>query len=331
MNPEKQRNNEDKIILKKRVKHDIIEKKDIELNNIKNNTNDIKKSTIKEFIYSHKNVPKIWKTKKTYKNLILDIFAEDNNFLKYMGSNVEKEPNSPKNINIKRPKTTTFENRNVNYDLFKSKRSTNYKFGEPKKKIRLMTNSQIEIENIFDDLRDKYPIKKKLFELFPSYNFEDDKKSKTINASFNNYKTIKNSKLVENSVETNRLKKIKKMEKNIYNNIFMNYRKNIHYLTDGLSKKNDNDFDYKRRNRIKLMENELNDPKIFNILCKLNLYGPYFSYCPNCFDKNIDFYKNIGKSQCMSLLNYIKNDNFKKRKINQKKSIKNLIYNTNYF
>ncbi len=66
-------NNTNKITSKKRTKYDIIEKKDIELNHIKQNTNDIKKSSIKQFIYSNRNVPKVWKTKQNYKNLVLDL------------------------------------------------------------------------------------------------------------------------------------------------------------------------------------------------------------------------------------------------------------------
>ena len=306
------KNNNVGILFSKRFKkHDIIEKKDIELNHIKNNTNDIKKSSIKEFIYSNRKVPKSWKTKKHYNNLVLEIFSEDNNFLKYLGSNVEKHTDAPIDINIERPKTSKFENRNRKIELINSGKSKHKRFEMVKNKFIKTSNTHSEIHNIFEGLKEKYPIKEKLPELFPYYDFDEEKKQRNIN-SFDNYKTFKTSKLVENSVETNKLKKIKKIEKNIYNNIFLNYKKNITSTNRRISKEPYYDFDYKRKNRIKLMKKELNDPKIFYLLNKVNLYGPYYSYCPNCFDKNINFYKNIGKRQCISLLNYIKKGNNKK-------------------
>ena len=60
-------NNIDKMIPKKKTNYDVIERKDLELNNIREKTNDIKTDSIKQFIYSNKNIPKVWKTKKTLK------------------------------------------------------------------------------------------------------------------------------------------------------------------------------------------------------------------------------------------------------------------------
>ena len=283
--------NRNKIISQKRTKYDIIEKKEIELNHIKSNTNDIKKSSIKQFIYSNKNVPKIWKTKKTYKNLVLQIFADDNNFLKYLGNKTENDKNLTSYINLKRPKTSIFERENIqNIDLNKKKELTFSRLKESKKKIRTLISPQIEMENIFEELKEKYPIKKKLVQLFPYYNFEDSKNNKKINYSYDSYNIIKKSNLDENSIAKNKLRKIKKMEKNIYNNLFSK-RKNMTSATTKISRNENVDFDLKRKNRIKLMKKELNDPRIFNLLQNLNLYGPYFSYCPCCYDKNINFIK----------------------------------------
>ena len=66
-------NNIDKMFPKKKTNYDVIERKDIELNYIKNKTTDIKTNSIKQFIYSNKNIPKVWKTKKNFKNLVLQI------------------------------------------------------------------------------------------------------------------------------------------------------------------------------------------------------------------------------------------------------------------
>ena len=187
------------MIPKKRTYYDIIERKEKELNNLENNTNEVKKSSIKEFIYSNKNIPIIWKTKKNYQNLVLDIFNDDSDFLKYLGSKKQKE--NKLNLNNDRPKTSIFEGKNRNVDINKKEkeRLSFPKFTRPKKKLRMLLSPQAEVENIFDELKEKFPIKNKLKELFPHYNLDEDTKDKK-----NNNKTRQSS----------RNKKIKKFKKN---------------------------------------------------------------------------------------------------------------------
>ena len=316
-------NNINKIVPEKRITYDVVEKKEIELKKIKNNTDEIKKDSIKQFIYTNKNIPMIWKTKKNYQNLVLDIFNEDNNFLKYLGSNLKKKKNS--NTILIRQKNALNEKNIRNIELErKEKRKLSYNaFIKPKKKIRMLLSPQFEIENIFDELKEKFPIKNKVKELFPHYNFEEEKKDKVHNRSFD---IFNKKKFIGNYVTTSKTKYLKKIEKNIYNNLFSRESTTTLFNNQNIKKYN-NDFEYKRKNRIKLMKKELNDPKIFNLLQNLNLYGPYFSYCPYCYDKNISFYKNFGRKQCISLLNYIKDDKLKEREI--KESQYKEIHNTN--
>ena len=66
--------------------YDVVELKDIELKNLKNDTKNIKKETIKEFVYSNKKIPDLWKNKKNFKNIVLETFVEDNHFLNYLGT-----------------------------------------------------------------------------------------------------------------------------------------------------------------------------------------------------------------------------------------------------
>ena len=56
----------------------------------------------------------------------------------------------------------------------------------------------------------------------------------------------------------------------------------------------------------------IDDPNLKRGLEDVNYFGPYFSHCPMCRNKNLDFYKNMEPDQCMKLLNFIK---FKKSKI----------------
>ena len=222
---------------KKKTNYDVIERKDLELNNIREKTNYIKTDSIKQFIYSNKNIPKVWKTKKNFKNLVLQIFADDDNFIKYLGNNTEYDSNITTNTNTKRPMTSKLEERKIKNLSFN-------RYQPPKRKIRMSINPQTEMENIFDDLKEKYPIKNKLIQLFPFYNFDEKKSEKKISYSFNNYSRLKNSKLVENSVAKKKLRKIKKMEKNIYNNLFPINKFNIPIATR-ISKNQNIDFEYK--------------------------------------------------------------------------------------
>ena len=330
MNNKESDTNIDKILSKNRTKLDCIEKREKELNDLTNTTNNIKKNSIKEFLYSNKNVPKIWKTKKNYNNLVLELIDDDSNFLKYLGNNFNNVKNVNFDNNIRRSKTAVTENKEFCSETNKNETFSFKRFEKPENKINIIINPQIEMENIFEYLNEKYPIKKKLIQLFPNYKFNKTKFNKKSNYSFDSKNGIENSIFIRNSVVKNKLKYIGKMEKNIYNNLFTK-NNNINSANKRIFKNINNDFDYKRKNRMKIIQKELNDSKIFSLLQNVNLYGPYFSYCPYCYDNNINFYKNIGKKQCISILNYIKNDKYKERKINPTKLKKNLKLSTNFF
>lgn len=51
---------------------------------------------------------------------------------------------------------------------------------------------------------------------------------------------------------------------------------------------------------------EIKNPEIKRGLEDINNYGPYFSHCPICRHKNMEFYQTMEPHQCMKLLNYIK-------------------------
>lgn len=51
---------------------------------------------------------------------------------------------------------------------------------------------------------------------------------------------------------------------------------------------------------------EIKNPEIKRSLEDINYYGPYFSHCPICRFKNLDFYQTMEPHQCLKLLNYIK-------------------------
>ncbi len=51
---------------------------------------------------------------------------------------------------------------------------------------------------------------------------------------------------------------------------------------------------------------EIKNPDIRRSLEDINYYGPYFSHCPICRFKNLDFYQTMEPHQCLKLLSYIK-------------------------
>ena len=48
------------------------------------------------------------------------------------------------------------------------------------------------------------------------------------------------------------------------------------------------------------------NPKIDKKLKDIQYYGPYYSHCPPCRNKNINFYNTMETNQCMELLNYLR-------------------------
>ena len=69
----------------------------------------------------------------------------------------------------------------------------------------------------------------------------------------------------------------------------------------------------KNNNNIFLHSNDLFDKKI-NInnqtvlknLEGINFFGPYFSFCPPCGNRNLEFYKNLETNQCLQIIQQIK-------------------------
>jgi hypothetical protein len=47
------------------------------------------------------------------------------------------------------------------------------------------------------------------------------------------------------------------------------------------------------------------NPKIKEKLETINNYGPHYSHCPPCRNKNTDFYNKMETNQCLKLLNYL--------------------------
>ena len=342
--------------------YDAVEQKDIELQNLKTTTKNIKKETIKEFVYSSKKIPVVWKSRKNFKNIVLETFVEDTDFLKYLGSVEEADSIHAKpKIHI-RPKTASerklssnlknfinkkndknklalrtldFLKSDSNISNYNSLSANNQYFKKPKIKLRKIISQQEEIQNMLDDLKEKYPLRNKLKELYPNLNLKEVDINFSIEQNNKESNKTVNASSIESLIDKSRLHKINKIERNIFNNLLLSNKKNNNNdnkfkqfleenscdnkINNRINKSNFNNYRFSKMIKNEKIKNELNDSMIFNQLKSTNFYGPYFSYCPYCCNNNIKYYKHMERKQCISLLNFIKKDRNRKAEIEESK------------
>ena len=160
-----------------------------------------------------------------------------------------------------------------------------------------------DVDNYFKKLEKSYPIKGKLNELF-------DKK---ILESLNNKNKININKNIKKRLKFEFLK-INKMKNDINNNIYSNL----------VSKKSRNDDDLvihrsqsaiNRHNKKEILKDNntkrkiiLKNPYAMKLLESINFFGPYYSYCSKCGEKNTNFYKNIDSETLIEIIKQIQNN-----------------------
>ena len=193
--------------------------------------NKIKDHSIKEFIYSNKEIPNIWKNKLNYQDEVLNVIYKDKKLLSYIGSSPKdyKKNSFDEFPKIKYDGPKTFRSRNDNNYFSKKEISimggktesntNNYSMINntmnkeikikytPNKKGKL---SEKEINTLLDVYKNVYPIKEKLNELYINSNY---------------YKLINNkNENNKNNLDSNNDNEIIKKEK-AYNSIDNIYHK----------------------------------------------------------------------------------------------------------
>ena len=317
------KNYSDKKIRKSSL-YDEIELKNIKIKDSFHKLKDIKANSLKDFVYSNRQIPDHWKKKLDYQNQVLELFAKDENFLLYVGN----VPDEVENIESDKPKQKIDKKRilfrNNGQDGWQNKTENNTLKNESirknnsariksfsskniKNKLKRIKNKSIgekEIFHIFDELHNNFPIKEKLVDLFPK-------------------KAIKSIGL-ENSVIGNKLKRFypeMKPEKrrnifrqNIFVNLIPQKPKNKFNLTSkqyqsaifnkGHKKSGVNNFILNSEFIKKKID--IKNEIVMKQLESINFYGPYYSYCPPCGNRNVDFYKNLDSQTLVSLVQQIK-------------------------
>jgi hypothetical protein len=175
-----------------------------------------------------------------------------------------------------------------------------------------------EINKIFDDLGKDYPIKNKIIGLFPDRLLQSTKSIELGNKNINNNKRkindmsyLKCAKIRNENKKNKRLKPEKLGRINEYKkNIFLNLIPQNPHNKSVIMKNNQNLF-IKKDNRNydnsfikKQFENK--NEKIMKQLEGINFYGPYYSYCPPCFNRNVDFYNNLDDNKLIRVIQQIK-------------------------
>ena len=67
----------------------------------------------------------------------------------------------------------------------------------------------------------------------------------------------------------------------------------------------------------------INNPTVIKYLEGINFFGPYYSYCPPCGNRNLEFYKNLEPNQCLQIIQQIKKNKGKNIILNNNNKNKN--------
>ena len=327
----KYKSNQSKDIYKR-----IYDEIELKQNLIQKNTKKIKQikiDSIKQLIYANKNVPKNWKSKPDYPIQVLEIFSKDSKFLNYLGTGVNTtRPQAISKSTYNLTSNNYFKENNKNNEESSSKNPKNQKlkltfmkensginnlkkycYTTPTRKKfnkNNLTNEKMmndkEILNILDELQMNYPIKEKLYELYPE---EEIDKIQLKNEMLKNKesKAFKGKFPVINSLKTKNI-----LKNNIYVNLLSsdeNEKNNEDIKDERDSKKYLNDYDI---NILKMRKEMIKSPVATRHLERINYFGPYYSYCPSCGIKNLNFYKKLPLNRLIKLTNIVKKYRIKK-------------------
>jgi len=337
--------------------YDEIETNDMTIKDNLEKLRKVKNKSIKEFVYTSKDIPVQWKMKLDYKSNLLKIFLNDTNLLRYLGNGGPSEKEKRQKNKGRIIKLNKEKNKDVveKKDMEKITNSPNRgmsnknlnKFGRFKEKHNYLDK---EIIGILDDFKSAYPIliKEKERESNDELNKNkkrnrnikssiEDKKSQTFYESnffkrprhINNLISLPNLKFKNN---TN--KRQNTFRQNIFTNLLPSSQKS---LKDKSSSKFEGNKTYTNFGSIKgdlylHSNNELfdkkvniNNPVVIKYLEGINFYGPYFSYCPPCGNKNLEFYKNLELKQCLQIIHQIKKNKGKNIVLSEEKTNKKTI------
>ena len=187
--------------------------------------------------------------------------------------------------------------------------------------------SEKDIINLLEEFKTAYPIKlpKEEEDQIEKINEQEKKQTKS-NLLFSqefNYNKLLQKHLKYNASDNFhkiRIKRQRAFRQNIFNNLIppknakiidSNQKNNINNINNINSYRK-----LKSMNRTTSFLNSdsesfykkciISNPIIRRNLENINFYGPYYSYCPPCLNRNLEFYNNLEPNQCLKLIHFIK-------------------------
>ena len=362
--------------------YDDIENNDISIKQKQKQLQKIKNDSLKEFVFTNKQIPEKWKKKLGYQNEVIKILAKDNNFLYYIArgggpsqssmietastkmyttDNFNKTNKTGKTSGLKTCYSQIFpkiKNRfisedkgNIKTDLLNKNEQQKIVEEEdlsvnentfsnsklPNSPPKLRTNkkevmSEKDIANLLEEFKIAYPIKIEKEE--PEESLDVKRNDNTLESNENMPKNSllfsRTYNLSSSLLQTHKgynpfinIHKIKAkrqrvFRQNIFNNLIPPKNKNtsnsiISLNSNGklrkikINKKEEKfgpflNFDYEAFYK----KTKINDPAIERQLENINFYGPYYSYCPPCLNRNLEYYNHLEPNQCLKLIKYIR-------------------------
>ena len=328
--------------LEKDFYEDIINS-DLGIKKIKKNLEGIKDGTIKESVYTNREIPDVWKTKLTYRQEVHDAISNDGNFAKYVGTNNEEEKGDFDFDNKLKSFSSTYYTNNDNNDSKKLSRNNFLNFGNTSKTV-YDNNDSISKKNneSFSERSETRRLTKKKF--FSTFNQISNINDKLIASKLDEYKLkfdmnafmneIRNKRIAEGKdSELKSLPNFLKERKNNYRmylkaliqnervkvlkqTIYVNLLPPKDKLDDiDIEKNKKKKFSMDLPNKIKFLDSGSpeydNPPKITNPSVRRDLelidyYGPKYVHCKYCHRRNLEFYENAEPNQCLKLTRYLK-------------------------
>jgi hypothetical protein len=285
------------------------------------------------------NISKNYKIiKKGLKTSYSQMFPKINNrFLSEEKQKIKSDFNS--NINKNKTIDEDFSNKEKTFSASQSP----YPKLKPENKNEIMKDK--DITNLLEEFRNAYPIKlskEDQNEYEYGHGHEDllDGKSNNNNLPksdllfYNTFQINKNLNPFANIHKMKLDKRQRIFRQNIFNNLIPPKGKKILKSNSMVNLNPSNKF---KKMKIEKEEKEkkfgpflnfdydsfykkikINNPIIQKNLEDINFYGPYYSYCPPCLNRNLEFYNNLEPNQCLKLIQYIKKVKGKKNIINFK-------------
>ena len=318
---------------------------DLRIKNSRQKLSKIKSNSIKESIYSNSTIPSSWKIMLDYQPTVYKAIDKDPSFAYYLGRSQNQNKNNKfphaqqlKSVNdiqtVGQKSMSSFIKKFFleNQEKETDKISDNFSTTESRKELDKVDNKNfvrkksvayhnkaiLEGKNLIiddklissklDEYRTKYDLNKYIKDV--KHKREEDKKKKGINIpllqSLEEKENYKQFLITRTQNDKERV-----LKSSIYYNLIAKHNTDTEEKEKKPKKKiklkplqTENIFLFHNEEFDKVVE--ITNPKIKRDLELINYYGPMYTHCKFCNNRNLEFYKNSEPNQTLKLLQYLK-------------------------